>query len=183
MKQRIVPEALALLLVLAALTSVCCALDAKVLTVVERNVSLDLGPGYDIISINVNAAEGILSSVVEVLGSGNSSTGSARISIVTPYDLTFKLISPPVFSELFIAGLLSAIADDNKTEIESWSAMDISGQNVTVRTFQEDNVSPTAGEGTMDVAFWSIDDKSYALIASRFDRNVTSRIIGSLSLV
>lgn len=183
MKQSIVPAALALLLVLAAITGGCFALDAKVLTVGERNVSMDLGPGFDIINVDVDAAEGILSSVFEVLGSNNSSIGSARISIVTPYDPTFRLISQSVFSDLFMAGLLSAIADDNNTEIGNWSAVDRSGRNVTVRTFQEGNKSLKADEGTMDVAFWSIDNNSYALMAARFDRNVTSRIVGSLYLV
>jgi hypothetical protein len=97
------------ILLLACLALPCTALESKFFTVTEKTISLDLGPGFEMVRGEFNASENGMVSQDFIINNTDAS-GAAFVSVMSVYDETMSKMSPGALSELFLIGGISAIA-------------------------------------------------------------------------
>lgn len=172
---------LAVLLALACTALPAMALESKVLTLEERNLSIDLNSSFEVAQKRVdNYSEGIFTQTL--LLTNPKSKGAAFVQVGSVYDPTIKTFSPESISSQWITGVVSASTPKNSSLEQNWTATDSLGENVTVFTVQPEDIALQAFGKTMYIANWNVGEDNYVGILSFFDKEVTSRIIGTLSL-
>jgi hypothetical protein len=176
-----------LLVVLAMCSLTSMALDTKVYTLCENNLSINLTPGFQIIPDKSNSqTDGAFSQGFTIVSS--QSKGTAMLQIMDVYDEDTQLFGPEFISQTWIMGvsigasMLSMNEDDSNRIIGNWTATDSMGNNVTVSTMSTNNSLLSVFGKTADVSNWNIGENKYAGLVSFFDRNTTRQIIGTLKL-
>lgn len=172
-------------LIFAALLSVgvspCTPLDSKVFTVTERTLSVDLDPSFELYRGGLNTStDGLVSQ--DFVINDTEGMGVAFLSIMSIYDEIMMRVSPEVLSQLFLIGGISEVEERGDVEIGNWTCEALSGEVVTVHTMATEDERVRQLGGTYEIAVWSLDPSTYALMVSLFDRNTTERVIGTLEV-
>jgi hypothetical protein len=187
------------LMVVAMCSAASATLDAKVYTLCEGNLSMNLTPNYHIIpSQGTSSPSGLFSQGFTITGSG--SKGLALLETVNIYDETMKLYDTEALSQIFTSVTSSALSYSGNPEMDStmgnsyigdserdntignWSAVDRNGENVTVATMDTKGSLLSIYGKKVDIAFWNLNGDNYAYLVSSFDQNVTRQIISSLKI-
>ncbi|MDM7913617.1 MAG: hypothetical protein QUS09_11025, partial [Methanotrichaceae archaeon] len=161
------------------------ALDTKVYTLCERNLSLNLSEDFRIIA-DENGGDwaGFFSQSFTI--ANKQSKGMAMLQIMDVYDEDMKALGPDFISQSWVMGvsigasLLSSDDGISDRVIGNWTAVDPVGNNVNVNTITNNNSLLSAFGKTADVASWNIGDDRYAGLVSFYDKNTTKQIIGTL---
>jgi hypothetical protein len=173
------------LMVIAVCSVASATLDAKVYTLCERNLSMNLTPNFHIIPAQgASSANGLFMQGYTITGTG--SKGLAMLATMDIYDETMKLYEREAFSQMFTGAMSSLMSYSSDTEtdnvIGNWSTLDKNGENVTVDTLDTKGSLFSMYGKRMDSAFWNIGGDNYAYLISSFDKNVTSQMINSLEI-
>ncbi len=169
------------MLLLACLALPCTALESKFFSVTEKTISLDLGPGFEMVSGEFNASENGMVSQDFIINNTNAS-GAAFVSVMSVYDETMRKMSPGALSELFLIGGISGVEARGDEEIGNWTAVDHQGNNVTVHTLSTDDERIEMVGGSYDMAVWNLDGPNFAVMVSLFDQNNTTQTIKTLTI-
>jgi hypothetical protein len=169
------------IILLACLALPGFALEAKVLTVSEKTLSVDLGPSFEINGGEFNASEkGMVSH--DFIINNTVASGAAFISLMSVYDDVLAKMSPGALSELLLIGGISAVEAEGAVEIGNWTAVDSQGRNVTVHTLSTNDERVEKLGGSYDMAVWNLDGPNFAVIVSLFDHNNTTQTIKTLTI-
>jgi len=169
------------ILLLACLALPCTALESKFLTVTEKTISLDLGPGFEMVRDEFNASDnGMVSQ--DFIINNTAAPGAAFISIMSVYDETMRKMSPGTLSELFLIGGISAVEAKGAVETGNWTAVDSQGKNVTVHTLSTNDERIEMLGGSYDMAVWNLDGSDFAVMVSLLDQNNTTQTIRTLAV-
>ena len=178
---------LAAILALACLALPVASLESTVLTICEKKLTVDLGPGYEIHRIVFDtSSKGMV--LDEFLINNNAEPGAtAFVSILTIYDEILAKMNPDALSELFLIGGLEALKEEGDAQIGKWTAFDSRGRNVSVTTMKtaNENVRMTDGiydKGIYNISIWNLDITTYALLVSPFDEDNTTQLIKTLAV-
>jgi len=169
------------ILLLACLAFPGTALESKFFTVTENTISLDLGPGFEMVRGEFNASEnGMVRQDFIINNTGAS--GAAFVSVMSVYDETMSKMSPGALSELFLIGGITGVEARGDEEIENWTAVDHKGNNVTVHTLSTNDERIEMLGGSYDMAVWNLDGPNFAVMVSLFDQNNTTQTIKTLTI-
>jgi len=172
---------LATILVLACLVLPIPALESNILTVCEKNLSIDLGPSFEITSSEVNtSSSGMITN--DLIINDAAQAGSAFVFILTIYDEILTKLDPDALSELFFIAAVEAAKENGDTEIGKWTAVDNRGRNVSVITMKTANEDPEVLNGIYNITMWNLDRTTYAGLISSFDEYNTTQIIRTLTI-
>ena len=172
----------AAMLLLAGLILSAAALESNVFTITQKTLSVDLGPSFEIDGGGFNASEqGMMSH--DFLINNTAAPAAAFISVLSVYDDVLRRMSPGSLSELFLIGGLSAVEARGDRETGNWTAPDLQGDNVTVHNMSTKDERIQILGGSYDMAVWSLDDSTYAVMVSLLDRNNTTQIIKTLAVI
>lgn len=172
---------LAAIFMLACLAMPVASLESKFLTICEKNLSIDLGPGYEIIDSKFNTSNSEMISN-DLIITNNALPGSAFISIMTVYDDILTKLNPDALSEIFLIGGLEAASEEGDVQIGKWTAVDSRGRNVSVTTMKTANEDAKMLDGIYNISIWNLDRTNYALLVSSFDEYNTTQIIKTLTI-
>ena len=171
-----------------AVCSVASAtLDAKVYTLCESNLSINMTPGFKMVQDeDADSSEGSLTQGFTIVSTQNK--GTAIVQIMDVYDEDMKLYGPDFISQSWLLGvnigasILSSDEDYSDKTIGNWSTIDYMGNNVTVSTITTNGSIISVFGKTADISHWNIGEDRYAGLISFFDRDITKQIIGSLHI-
>jgi hypothetical protein len=171
--------------ILAVCSMASATLDAKVYTLCEKNISIDLTPNFRLIpDKGASGSDGVFGHGVTITGIG--SKGMATLSIMDIYDETMKSFDTETLSRLLTGGLslISSYSSDLETGnfTDNWSTVAYNGENVTVNTMDTKGTLFSVYGKKVDMAFWNLEDSRYAYLISTFDKNTTSKIINTLEI-
>jgi len=172
---------LAAILMLACLAMPVASLESKFLTICEKNLSIDLGPGFEIIDSKFNTSNNQMISNDFIIAN-NALPGSAFISIMTVYDDILTKLNPDTLSELFLIGGVEGARENGDVEIGKWTTIDSRGRNVSVTTMKTANEDVRMPDGVYNISIWNLDRTTYALLVSSFDESNTTQIIRTLAI-
>ncbi len=173
-------------LVVLAICSVASAtLDAKIYTLCEHNISINLTPNFRLIpDQNTENPGGVFGQSFTITSTG--SKGIAMLMTMDIYDENLKALGSEAISQLISGGVLAAVSfvSDSGTDniIGNWSTVDSKGENVTIDTMDTKGSPLIIFGKKVDMAFWNIEDSRYAYLMSSFDQNVTRQIINTLEI-
>ena len=169
------------IVLLACLALPVSALESSVLTVCDKNLSIDIGPSYEIVSSNVDArSSGMISN--DFIINDTAGNGSAFVSILTIFDEILTKMNPDALSELFLIGGLEAAKENGDTEVGNWTAVDSRGRNVSVTTMSSADKEVQMPNGVYNISIWNLDSTTYALLVSSLDVDNTTQIIKTLAV-
>ncbi|MDD1736537.1 MAG: hypothetical protein LUQ21_03660 [Methanothrix sp.] len=172
----------AAMLLLASLILSAAALESNVFTITQKTLSVELGPSFEIDGGELNASkQGMISH--DFLINNTAAPGTAFISVFSVYDAIMRRMSPGSLSELFLIGGMSAIEDRGDRETGNWTAPDRQGNKVTVHSMSTKDERIQILGGSYDMAVWSLDNSTHAVMVSLLDRNNTTQIIKTLAVV
>jgi hypothetical protein len=169
------------ILALAICTSTSLALNTNIYSLSERNLSIDLGPGYDVTQKNVDNCSGGYF-VQDLMITNANSSGLAILQIMDLYDATLKAMNSSTVSEQWDQGMMSSALQDGGIKAGNWKVLNPKGLNVTIYTVNMSNNSMKVMGNTANFANWNIEKNVYVGILSFFDRNITSQIVNTLEL-
>jgi hypothetical protein len=170
-----------ILLVTAFCVFASLAMETKVYTLAERNLSLNGNLGFEVAAKTVENNTG--GSFIEDLTITNAQTkGMALVQIMTVYDPTLKALGSDMISQLWMQGALESAATDGANVTGNWTATSNMGEDVAVTSVKVIEPKLNAMGGTVEIANWMIDDDIYAGIMSFFDKNTTKKIIENLEI-
>ncbi len=174
-----------LVISMCSLSSV--ALETKVYTLCEHNLSVNLTPDFRIVADK--GTESPSDTFMQVfMITDSKSSGSAMLQVIDIYDETITALNPSMVSQLLansvstVASYLSVTGTDSENVIGNWSTIDFLGQNVTVNTMNTKGTPLNVFGKTADIAYWNIGENKYAGLISFFDKNTTQQIINTLEL-
>jgi hypothetical protein len=175
------------LVVLAVCSMASATLDAKVYTLCEKNISMDLPPNFHIVSgqsTSASGSDGVFTHTVTITGIG--SKGMAHLEIMDIYDETMKSLDTETLSQLITGAVsyLSSYSSDLETGnfTSNWPTVDFNGENVTVNTMDTKGTALSVFGKKVDMAFWNLEGSRYAYLISTLDKNTTSKIINTLEI-
>ncbi|HPT37196.1 MAG TPA: hypothetical protein PLZ44_02790 [Methanothrix sp.] len=169
------------MLLLSCLALPCTALESQFLTISEKSLSVDLGPGFEISKGVFNASgNGKLSQ--EFLINNTEAPGAAFLSIMGVYDEIMRKLSADSLCEIFLIGGLEGAKSRGDVQAENWTAVDHLGRNVTVCTMKSKDMALSWAGGSYDIAVWNLEGSTYALMVSMLDRKNTTEVIRTLSI-
>ena len=172
----------AAMLLLAGLILSAAALESNVFTITQKTLSVDLGPSFEIDGGELNVSgQGMISH--DFLINNTAAPGAAFISILSVYDEVMRRMSPGSLSELFLIGGMSAVEDRGDRETGTWTAPDRQGNKVTVHSMSTKDERIQILGGSYDMAVWSLENSTHAVMVSLLDRNNTTQIIKTLAVV
>lgn len=172
---------MAVLMLLAIILPTCAALEANVILAKDFNLSVDIGPEFNISTMSTHYESGLANAPIfgHEANITNSKDPNQNISlgILSLYDTSYV---PPVmfrkllkFAENTTVGGLELMG---LTEIGKQSVMTNNGQNVTIHELK-------AEDGfTAYYAMWNIDDLNGIMALSSLDLNTTAQIIKTLEV-
>lgn len=170
--------------ILALCTLTSATQDAKIYTLNESNISLNLTDNFRLIS-DKSTESGPFMQSFTIVGSG--SKGMATLMTAEIYDEDMKMYDPAMISQIMTGGVSSVASyfgeSDADNSIGNWTAVDKKGENVTVETIDTKGTLFSMFGKKMDIAFWPVKDNIYAGVISSFDKNITEQIIATLELV
>ena len=167
------------------LTSFCifasAAMDVKIYTVVERNLSLNGNSGFEVAAETVE--KDTAGSLTEDLTITNSkSKGMALVQIMTVYDQTARAFGPEMISRIWMQEALASAKADGANVTGNWTATSGLGDNVTVTSVNVSSPKLKPLGSTVNMASWKVGENMYAGIMSFFDKNTTEKMINSLKI-
>ena len=172
----------AVLLLLAGLILSAAALESNVFTITQKTLFMDLGPSFEIDGGELNVSgQGMISH--DFLINNTAAPGAAFISILSVYDEVMRRMSPGSLSERFLIGGMSAVEDRSDRETGTWTAPDQLGNKVTVHSMSTKDERIQILGGSYDMAVWSLENSTHAVMVSLLDRNNTTQIIKTLAVV
>jgi len=169
------------ILALAIFASTSLALNTNIYSLSERNLSIDLGPGYDVTQNNVDNCSGGYF-VQDLMITNANSSGLAILQIMDLYDATQKAMNSSTISEQWDQGMMSSALQDGGINTGNWKVLNSKGENVTIYTVSMSNNSMKVMGNTANFANWNIERNVYVGMLSFFDKNVTSHIVNTLEL-
>jgi hypothetical protein len=169
------------ILLLACLALPCTSLESKLFTVTEKTISLDLGPGFEMISGEFNTSKNGMVSQDFIINNTDAS-GSAFVSVMSVYDEIMSKMSTDALSEIFLIGGISGVQARGDKEIGNWTAVDHKGNNVTVHTLSTDDERIDMLGGSYDMAVWNLGGPNFAVMVSLLDQNNTTQTIRTLTI-
>lgn len=172
-------------MILAVCSMSSATLDAKVYTLCEKNISIDLPSNFNLIpNKSASGSEGVFFHGVTITGTG--SKGVAMLVIMDVYDENLKYFDTETLSQLMTGAmsLFSYYSNDLETGniTGNWSTVDANEENVTINTMDTKGTLFSMFGKKIDLAFWNIQDSKYAYMMSTFDKNTTSKIINTLEI-
>jgi|WetSurMetagenome_2_1015567.scaffolds.fasta_scaffold70781_4 hypothetical protein len=177
-------------LIVAAICSIASAtLDAKVYTISENNISINLTPNFRLVpdQSGTESPAGLFMQSFTITGTGTK--GLATLAIMDVYDENMKALGPEAISQLFsgsFSSIISSISSLDDTErdniVGNWSTLDNNGENVTIEIMDTKGSLLSMYGKKVDMAFWNIKDDSYAFLISSFDKDITSKIVNTLEI-
>ena len=169
------------LLVTAFCVFASLAMETKVYTLAERNLSLDGNLGFEVAAKTVENNTG--GSFIEDLTITNAQTkGMALVQIMTVYDPTLKALGSDMISQLWMQGALESAATDGANVTGNWTATSHLGENVTITSVKVIQPKLKAMGSMVEIANWKINEDMYAGIMSFFDKNTTKKMVESLEI-
>jgi hypothetical protein len=169
------------ILALTMCVSPSLALNTNVYSLSERNLSINLGPGFEVTQKKVdNCSDGYF--VQDLMIANPNLKGVAVLQIMDLYDATLKALNSSAVSEQWNQGLMSAAIQDGGMSAGNWSVPNSKGQNVTVYTVNMGNNSMKVMGNIANYANWNIENNVYVGMLSFFDKNITSQIVKTLDL-
>jgi len=174
--------AMLLLITLASLAFPGVALESVFYTVTEKTLSVDLDPSFEIGQGDLNASDrGMVTQ--DFFINTTTVSNAAFISIMSVYDDVLKRLSPENLSKIFEASAVLAVEDKGDGETGNWTATSSLGGEVTVHSISSADPSISPERRSYDMAIWSLGGQNYALVVSLLDRNNTSRMIETMTLI
>jgi hypothetical protein len=159
----------------------CLALHTNVYSLSERNLSIDLGPGFEVTQKKVDNCSGGYF-VENLMIAKPNSTGVAVLQIMDLYNGTLKALNSSVICEQWVQGMNSATLEDGGKSAGNWSAVDVIGQNVTIHMVSLGNTSMKVRGDTVNFGAWNIEKDIYVGMLSFFDKNTTKQMVKTLAL-
>ena len=177
----------AIALAIAAMCAVGSAnLDAKIYTLCESNISINLTPDFRLLSDQSSDAStnGLLIQSFTIAGTKSKGLGS--LAIMEVYDEKMKALGPDAISQLFSGGIsyfASSLVDTGEdNSLGNWSTLDNNGENVTVEILDTKGSMLSMFGKKANMAFWNLENDHYALLISSLDKNITADIIKTLKI-
>jgi hypothetical protein len=157
------------------------ALNTDVYILSERNLSIDLGPGFEVTQKKVdNCSAGYF--VQDLMIANNNTNGVAVLQIMDLYDAAQRALNSSAVSEQWNQGMMSAAVEDGGKSAGNWSAQNAKGQNITIHEVSMGNNSMKVMGNTASFANWNIENNVYVGMLSFFDKNITMQIVETLDL-
>lgn len=173
---------LSAILFLACIALPALALESKVFTVSEKTLSVDLGPNFEITKSQLNtSSKGMISQ--DFVINDTAGEGGAFISIMEVYDGPLSKMSSRSLSEIFLVGGMSAAQARGDIEIGNWTAVDRQGENVTVHALSTKDERIQMLDGRYYTAVWNLDTSNYAVMVSLLDKDNTTKMIKTLTII
>jgi hypothetical protein len=169
------------ILALAICTSPSLGLNTNVYSLSERNLSIELGSGFEVTQKKVDNCSGGYF-VQDLMIADPNSTGVAVLQIMDLYDATLKALNSSAISELWNQGLMGAALQDGGKMAGNWSVTDAKGQNVTIYAVSMGNNSMKVMGNKANFANWNIEKNVHVGMLSFFDKNTTTQIVKTLDL-
>jgi hypothetical protein len=159
------------ILVVTVCFSPTLAMSTRVYSLSEGNLSIDLGPGFEIGQKKVdNSNNGSFDQNVQITNS--QTKGVAILQIIDLYDETLRSLDPAAISELWLQGAMSSALKDGGKPVGNWSVIDNNGKYTTVHTVGLVNTSMSYMSETVEFANWNIDKNTHVGIMSSSKRNI-----------
>jgi hypothetical protein len=163
----------------------CCsptlALSAKVYSLSEENITIDLGPGFEISQKIVdNSNNGSFDQ--NLLLTNSQAKGVAYLQIIDLYDDALKSLDPEAISGLWLQGGMGSAIKDGGKPSGNWSVVNSNGKNTTVHAVYIGNTSLKYMGNTVYFANWKVGRSMYVGMMSFFDKNVTKQIVKTLAV-
>ena len=172
-----------MILVLCSMAS--ATLDAKVYTICEKNISINLTPNFRIIpeQSGIDSPSGVFIQGFSIVGTGLK--GEAMLLTMDVYDENTKALGAEVMSQR-LSGVMDYLLSSGDSErdhiIGNWSMVDNNGENVTIYTADTKGTPLSMLGSKADMVIWNIEDSKYALLFSSLGKNVTTQIINTLEI-
>jgi hypothetical protein len=170
-----------LILATAIFFSPSLALHTNVYSLSERNLSIDLGPGFEVTQKKVDNCSGGYF-VQNLMIANPNSKGVAVLQIMDLHDTTLKALNSSAFCEYWVQGWMSATLEDGGKSAGNWPAVDGKGQNVTIHMVSLGNTSMKVRGDTVNFGAWNIERNIYVGMLSFFDKNITKQMVKTLDL-
>jgi hypothetical protein len=163
----------------------CCsptlALSAKVYSLSEENLTIDLGSGFEISQNRVdNSNNGSFDQ--NLLLTNSKTKGVAYLQIIDLYDETLKSLDQEVISGLWLQGGMSSALKDGGKPAGNWSVLNSNGKNTTVHAVDLGNTSLNYLGNTVYFANWNVGKSMHVGMMSFFDKNATEQIVKTLAV-
>ena len=169
------------ILVVAICFSPILAMNTSIYSLLEGNLSIDLGPGFEIAQKKVdNSNNGSFDQNVQITNS--QTKGVAILQILDLYDETLRALDPAAISGLWLQGAISSALKDGGKPMGNWSVINSNEKNTTVHTVSLVNTSMSYMGETVEFANWKINKNMYVGMMSFFDKDVTRQIVKTLAV-
>jgi len=169
------------IIIVAVCFSPTLALSVKVYSLSEENLTITLGPGFEISQKKVdNSNNGSFDQ--NLLLTNPHSKGVAYLQIIDLYDETLKSLDPEAISGLWLQGGMSSALKDGGKATENLSVVTDNGKNTTVHAVNIGNTSLKYMGNTVYFANWNVGKSMYVGMMSFFDKNVTKQIVKTLAV-
>lgn len=149
----------------------------SVLVLAERNLSIDLPPGFNLSEASTVSRENVFGAQINVTNMNDRLAGNATI-------VTVALLGK--FPEGFTSFMENMFTGLYKIQGKELGAYNVTNSNrgiVTVHTFSMPLPKPKGRK--FDFAFWKLDNLNYVYVEvpSTFDKNITKSIVRTLTLI
>jgi hypothetical protein len=169
-------------LIVVVISSIASAtLDAKVYTLCENNISVNLTPNFRLMpDPSTSSSSGMFMQGFTITGIG--SKGFASLTTMDIYDEDINALGFEALSQI-VSGTISYLSDsETDNTLGNWSAVNKKGENVIIDTLDTKGTPLSIYGKRVDMAFWNIEDSRYAFLLSSFDQNATRQIINTLEI-
>ena len=169
-----------------ALCSIASAMqEAKIYTLNESNITLNLTPNFRLMpDQSTDSTSGMFMQSFTVAGKGEK--GMATLMTMEIYDENMKMFDPESISQMMTGGVSTVLSyysdSESDNSLGNWTAVDKKGENVTVEILDTKGTLFSVFGKKVDSAFWPVRDNMYAGVISSFDHNVTRQIINTLEI-
>lgn len=170
----------AVLMLLAIILPTCAALETNAILVKNFNISVDIGPEFNISNVSVDYNTNLALANAPMFAQSANITNSKDLNqnmslgILSLYDIS---ISPAMFSKILKFAENTSLGGFELMglrEIGKQSIMTNNGQNVTIHELEMKD------RFTAYYAVWNIDDLNGIIALSSLDLNTTAQIIKTL---
>jgi hypothetical protein len=170
-----------LILATAIFFSPALALQTNVYSLSDRNLTIDLGPGFEVTQKKVDNCSGGYF-IQNLMIANPNSTGVAVLQIMDLYDATLIGLNSSVICDYWVQGMNSAALEDGGKSAGNWSAVNGKGQNVTIHMVSLGNTSMKARGDAVNFGAWNVEKNIYVGMLSFFDKNITKQMVKTLDL-
>jgi len=161
----------------------CAAQQIEVLTVSDRNLSLDMGPGFELLRLDHNAStDGLFMYNLALTDLNDTQRRFAYLSVITVYDEVMRGMDPSTVAGILSGSIVAAAVADGAREMGNWTAVDGNGKTVTVHRLASDDPAFQASQGNVSTAAWEVDENVYVALLSLYDDQTTGQIVQTMGV-